>query len=392
MIRRLLAAGAVLVGVLAFTASAGATTLGLAVPPTGAGPTGCLGAGTVVGQMTDDPSTPFTVPSGGGVITQWATYTASDTPGTSVTFLVLDPVNGGSSYTVVGTDTETIPGPLPANGEASFTLATPIHAAAGDTLGIYTPAGGAICFFEGGSVPTNDVLFAATGSATTGQTLTYTGDKSTGGYALNLSATLVTTEDAGVQASTIGSPAGVGAPAVLTASVSNNGPGLTPITFTDQVPSGLQIQSAAADYGTCATSGQTVTCTITGLPVGQSATVDVFVTTSAPGSFVNNIAVTLGAGLTDPNSSNNTASATLVVNQPQPTQQCIVPKLPKITTAAARTLLKELGCTVHVSTEHSSVTKGLVIGVKGKTGSFPYHQAVTLIVSSGRKPKKRKHH
>jgi hypothetical protein len=120
--------------------------------------------------------------------------------------------------------------------------------------------------------------------------------------------------------------------------------------------------------------------------------VDVLVTASAPGSYVNNVAVALGAGLIDPTSSNNTASATLVVNQPQPTQQCIVPKLPKIPTAVARTLLTELGCTVHTSTKHSSVKKGLVIGVKGKTGSFPYHQAVTLIVSSGRKPKKHKRH
>jgi uncharacterized repeat protein (TIGR01451 family) len=391
MIRRLLAGGAVLVGVLAFTASAGATTLGLAAPPTGAAPGPCLGPGTVVGQMTDDPSTPFTVPSGGGVITQWATYTTGDTAGTSVTFLVLDPVNGGSSYTVVGTDTETIPTPLPASGEASFTLATPIHAAAGDTLGIYTAAAGAVCFFDGPQVPTNDVVFAGTGSATTGQTLTYSGVKSTGGYALNLSATLVNTEDAGVQASTIGSPAGVGAPAVLTASVSNNGPELTPISFTDQVPAGLQIQSATAGLGTCAVSGQLVTCTITGLAVGTSASVDVVVVPAAAGSYTNDVTVSV-PGSTDPTSSNNTASATLAVNQPKPTQQCIVPKLPKIPTAAARTLLKELGCTVHVSTKHSSVTKGLVIGVKGKTGSFPYHQAVTLIVSSGRKPKKRKRH
>jgi hypothetical protein len=144
-------------------------------------------------------------------------------------------------------------------------------------------------------------------------------------------------------------------------------------------------------------SGQTVTCTITGLPVGASVTVDVQVTPTTAGNYTNSARVSLGPGITDPVMANNTAASALAVTapasaaSPAPTRQCIVPKLPKIPVAAARTLLRELGCTVRTSTRHSGVKRGLVTGVKGKTGTFPYQQAVTLIVSSGPKPKKHKH-
>jgi hypothetical protein len=41
--------------------------------------------------------------------------------------------------------------------------------------------------------------------------------------------------------------------------------------------------------------------------------------------------------------------------------------------------------------DHGSGGKGLVIGLKGRTGTFPYHQSVTLIVSSGKKKKAKRH-
>jgi hypothetical protein len=191
----------------------------------------------------------------------------------------------------------------------------------------------------------------------------------------------------------------LGGSAVLRSVVTNSGPGISPISFTDAVPSGLQIESAAAGLGSCSVSGQTVTCTIIDLAVGQSSTVDVVVTPTSAGSYANAVSVALAtAGISDPTASNNAASSALVVAQPAaaapttPTRACIVPKLPKIPSAAARKLLTELGCTVRAATQHSSATKGLVIGVKGKTGTFHYHQVVTLIVSSGPKPKKRKRH
>lgn len=80
-----------------------------------------------------------------------------DTPGASVTFAVARPISGGD-YTVVGTDNETIPNPLPASGVASFTLTNPIAVQAGDTLALYSSSSGVGCYFFGGSTPASDNL------------------------------------------------------------------------------------------------------------------------------------------------------------------------------------------------------------------------------------------
>lgn len=234
-----------------------------------------------------------------------------------------------------------------------------------------------------------DTLTVPTGSG---------GTLSPAGYAMNLAVTLVPSnlEDVSVQIPATPAPMTVGVPAVLTANVTNSGPGLQPITFVDTVATGLQLQSAVAGDGTCVTSGQTATCTILGLAPGQAVPVDVVVTPSTAGGYSNLDTVSLPAGITDPNVTNNAASAPLTVAAapapPAPTQVCVVPKLPKIPVSAARTLLTELGCTVATTTRHSATAQGVVIGLAGATGTFPYQQKVTLVVSSGPKHKKHKKH
>jgi Domain of unknown function DUF11 len=381
MTRRLLVASAAVFALLVVTGNAGAATLGITAPPTGSVGGDCQPTG-VYGMVSNDPSTVFIVPAGGGEITQWETSTTEDVAGSSITMLVLAP--SGTNYSVVGYDTETIPSPLPASGEAEYTLSTPIQAAAGDALGLYSPAAN-ICFFQGGAVPGDDEVFGALGSPAVGEALTP--EVEVDGYELNIGATLVTSEDAGVQSATPTSSASVGSSAVLTSTVINNGPELSPITFVDQVPIGLAIQSAVAGSGTCVISQQTVTCTISRLAVGQSANIDVIVTPSKIGSYANGVSVSV-SGVTDPNGANNAASSTLVVAALP--QQCIVPALRKLSLASARGLLKQLGCTVRVLKQHSSVAKGLVVSVRGGVASYPYHQLITLIVSEG--PKKRKRH
>jgi hypothetical protein len=78
-----------------------------------------------------------------------------------------------------------------------------------------------------------------------------------------------------------------------------------------------------------------------------------------------------------------------VRGEPEP-RAAIVPGVRKLKLASARTVLSQLGCTVHVNHKYSSVAKGLVISASKGLGTYPYHQVVTLTVSSGRKPKKRK--
>jgi hypothetical protein len=406
MNRRLLAAVTACLAALTCVASAGAATLGITAVPAGWQGLPCPSSSQVVAQLESDPSTPFTVPAGGGFITQWQTLTKFDSPGRPLTLVVVR--FGTSTASVVATDTVVLPTPLPASGVASFTLADPIQVQAGDSLGLASQsASSATCALIGtGTMPSTDVaallvppsppaLFA-------GETLHGAG---IGQAVVDVAATLTTTEDAGVSASVFPSSLAAGGSAVLSSTVSNAGPLAQPITFVDQVPSGLQIQSATAGGGPCAVVGQTVTCTITGLPVGQSVPVEVAVTAPAAGTYTNRVSVSPDSGLSDPTLANNSASATLSVG-PAPvtpaapaatltaqvtTQACVVPGLRNTPVAVARTVLSELGCQVRVAHVHSSLRRGLVIGTRGKAGSYPHEQLITLLVSSGKKPKA-KHH
>jgi hypothetical protein len=377
---------------LAYAATASASTLGITAQPNPSSPNSCTEP-PLVGQATSAASTPYTVPAGGGTITQWQTVTTDDVAGSSLEFVVLRPVSGG--YTVVGVDTETLPSPLPVGGVASFTVATPIAVDAGDTFALYSSEAGDVCYFTGGSTPAGDTLNALDDSSlppSVGQTVAPTGPGSSpGGYTLNLAATLVQTEDVGVTTTAGPSGAAAGRPALLSSTVTNGGPGTDPVTFVDHVPAGLQINSATAGDGTCSTSGQTVTCTISGLPAGQNVPVDVVVTPTAAGKYANGVTVALRASLTDPNSANNTASATLEVGPAAPNPTCLVPKLKNTPSSVAKTVLKDLGCKVKLKRSHSSaVPKGLVIKTKPGKGRYSYRKAVTLVVSSG--PKKSKQH
>jgi Domain of unknown function DUF11/PASTA domain len=396
---RILRVCAVGLGLLfAFSANAAAstsTTLGSTTVPSGAMEGACSEAPypTVV-QSAQDPTTPYFVPAGGGVITQWQTNVTGDTPGAPLTFAVVSPSSGGD-YTVVGADSETIPDPLPASGVATFTLASPLAVEAGDTLALYSSSPDVACFFGGGSTPLDANIVAVDDAApppSAGQTLTPAescAEAGVSGCTLNVAANLVQSEDAGVTTSAVPSNGTAGYPALLSSTVSNGGPASAPITFTDTVPSGLTINAAAAGQGACSMSGQTVTCTITGLPPGQSAPVDVVVTPTATGSYTNTVSV--AASLTDPNAANNTASATLTVGASASARKCAVPKLKGVKLSLAKQLLHPLGCKAGpVRHAHSkSVHKGFVIGTRPGPGTYAAGRKITLLVSSG--PAK-KHH
>lgn len=381
----------------AYAGVASATTLGITAQPSGSSERPC-GTPDTIAQLTQDPSTPYFVPAGGGNITQWQTLTASDTPGDPIEFVVLRPAGGGS-YTVVGSDLETIPNPLPSGGVASYTLASPIAVAAGDTFGLYSSTGNVGCYFNGGSTPSGDTLIALADSSpppSAGHSLTQAGPTSGANFTMNLAATLVPShQDAGVTTTAGPSGAAVGRPALLTSTVTDGGPASDPLTFVDQVPNGLAIDSAVAGDGNCSTSGQTVTCTISGLAVGQSVPVDVVVTPAAAGSYTNSVSVAVGSGLSDPNPANNSASAALAVGPPvsvTPAQKCIVPRLRNTPSAIAKAVLTDLGCKVRTTRSHSrTVRRGLVVKTKPGPGTYGYRKTIAVVVSSGPTKKQKKH-
>jgi hypothetical protein len=385
-------AGAVAVlGLLVLPALANASTLGITAQPSGSSASTC-DSSVAFAQVAEASGTPYIVPAGGGLITGWETVvTTDDTAGSSLEFIVVGPAS--SEYTVVGTDTETLPSPLPAaGGLVSFPLTTPIAVQAGDTIGLYSASvGGVDCYFASGSTPTGADIAALgfpTNPPAAGETSTLN-NSAPFTSEIDVAATLVQNQDAAVTTSAGSSGASAGQAALLSSTVTDNGPGAAPITFTDPVPSGLTIDSAVAGDGTCSASGQTVTCTISGLAVGQSAPVDVVVTPSSPGTYTKHVSVAVGAGLTDPNLANNSASETLTVGRSVPAK-CVVPALKGASQSLAKALLKDLGCKVKTAKAHSkSVHKGSVVKSKPGKGSYAYQRTITLVISSGPKKKKK---
>jgi hypothetical protein len=380
----LLGLGAALALAVPATASAD-TTLGTTTQPTGSTTEGCTGA--LGAQIGSDAGTPYAVPAP-GKITQWQTNTNTDTAGAPLSLLVLRPI-GGSSYTVVGVDSESVPNPLPAGGVATFTILTPLAVDPGDVLGLYSMSG-VNCAWSGTGVPADDVLGAALAASVPAAGSTVTMAASLPNWLVDLAATFApANEDAAVTTSTSPTNAAAGLPAVLSSTVTNNGPASAPITFTDHVPSALTIDSAVAGNGSCATSGQTVTCTVSGLSAGQSAPVNVVVTPSAAGSYANSVSVS-PVGAIDNNAANDSASATLAVGPAALPAKCVVPSLRDAPSRVARTVLGDLGCQVKTAQAHSKhVREGLVIQTKPGPGTYAHQATITLLISSG---PKRSHH
>jgi hypothetical protein len=368
-------------------------TLGSTAQPSGSTPGLCFtnaddpSENDVVVQLTSGTSPTYTVPAGGETIREWGTNTTGDTPATPLTLVVLRPSSGGGD-TVVGADSETLPGRLFTDEDAVFTIAHPIDAKGGDELALYSSASGGaeppVCYWDGGSTSAADGLDSVTepGSPAAGQTLSEDIDMGQTGPSFTLDLAVNQNQDAGV---TTAAPTAAAAhrAAVLSSTVSNAGPTVAPITFVDDVPAGLKLDSAVAGKGACAISGHKVTCTIDQLAAGQSVPVDVVVTPAARGFYVNHVTATAAA--LDPNAANDQASSTLGVTA-LAVDGCVVPRLGRTPVTAARTVLTHLGCRVEVTQQHSrAVHAGNVIETRPGPGHYRFETRIELVVSSGRR-------
>jgi len=91
----------------------------------------------------------------------------------------------------------------------------------------------------------------------------------------------------------------------------NNGPAVaTNVTVTDTLPSGVAFVSATSTQGNCNGSGP-VNCNLGSLTVGSSAIITIVVTPQTTGEIANT--ATVSASETDFDSSNNTATATTLI-------------------------------------------------------------------------------
>jgi hypothetical protein len=367
------------------------STLGSVTQPSGSSPNMCSPT-EIEGQVLSSSAEPFTAP-GGGWITRWQTNTAADHAGDSLTLVVLRPSGTTGDFTIVALDPETLPSPLPAGNVVTFVPSAPIAVQGRDTLGLIGPSS-SVCYFSGGDVPDGGIIAHFADSApSVGQNLSTT-SVAAGSTALDLAATFVpTSEDAGVTTTAGPGNATAGYPAVLSSTVTNAGLDSLPITFTDQVPAGLRINSAVAGSGTCTTAMQTVTCTLD-LARGASAPVQIVVTPGTNGSYQNDVTVSPPSGVPDFNPGNDNASSVLLVLPPAsrpPTARCVVPRLRGIQAWFAQRVLGLLGCQVgKVTHVHSrNVAKGSVIGTTPGAGTYAAEKVVTVQVSSG--PAKKRH-
>jgi uncharacterized repeat protein (TIGR01451 family) len=374
---------------VAMVSSASGLTLGTTTIPSGAAPSGCS-AGSFFTERATDASYQYTVPAGGGAITSWSANTVSATPGTSLTLLVLRP--GSGEYTVVGFDTETLPNPLPGSGVATFNLASPIAVSGGEVIGLYGSASTVACYFSGGTIPPAEEIAAGAPVGSPSVGAAYKATANAPGYLVNVSANLVNTQDVGVTGAATPSSITAGGAAEYAFTVSNGGAASGSITFTDAIPSGLKIFTAVAGSGSCSTTGQTVTCTISGLHPGASAPVSVIVSAAAAGNYPDSAAVS--ASLADPNPANNSTSTTLTVSNP-PAPPCKTVRLTGLQLAFAKQLIGALNCKVGKVTSKASksVRKGLVISTNPGAGqTLAAGSAVSVVVSSGPPKKKKKKH
>ncbi len=98
-----------------------------------------------------------------------------------------------------------------------------------------------------------------------------------------------------------------------TVGVSNGGPSpATGVTLTDTLPTSVTFRSATPTQGSCSLLGSTVTCPLGSLPRTASATVTIVVIPNSPGTITNT--ATVSGNEPDPNSANNSASASTTVN------------------------------------------------------------------------------
>jgi len=111
-------------------------------------------------------------------------------------------------------------------------------------------------------------------------------------------------------------PGQVGVPLSYRIIATNNGPAVaTNVSVADTLPAGVTFVSATTTQGNC-NGTTTVNCNLGSLTVGASAIVTIVVTPSANGQITNSATVT--ATETDSDSTNNTASATTLIQPAAP--------------------------------------------------------------------------
>lgn len=146
----------------------------------------------------------------------------------------------------------------------------------------------------------------------------------------NFTTAVKSTADLSLTLSDSPDPVSIGTNLTFALGVTNSGPDeATAVTLSDPLPAGTTFVSATASQGSCTQSAGMVVCNLGALASGASASVSVVVSPTVANSLTNT--AVLAAHETDPNPTNNTASAattvsrlptvTLVATDPQASEQ-----------------------------------------------------------------------
>lgn len=123
-----------------------------------------------------------------------------------------------------------------------------------------------------------------------------------------------------------------GEPVVFTITLRNDGPAeAVDVVVRDTPPEGLAVLRADGDAVGCQLQGTVVRCVFAALPAGATRTLRVTAAATAPGSYVNAVAVE--AATPDPDAANNAAAATVRVQALPP--EVPAPRFPVGVTVAA---------------------------------------------------------
>jgi uncharacterized repeat protein (TIGR01451 family) len=230
-----------------------------------------------------------------------------------------DPVTVGNNltYTIVVSN-----GPAPDTGVvvADTLPANVTFVSAMSTQGNCSLAGSGIVTCNLGSMAasaaaTITIVVTPTVAGTISNTATVKGNEPDANQANNTAAVTTTVNpaaDLSVTKSDSPDPVIAGNNLTYMVVVTNNGPSpSTGVTLTDILPATVTFVSASSTQGTCPQSGGTVICGIGSLNNRSTATMTIVVTPSAAGSITNTASVR--ANETDPNSANNSATASTTV-------------------------------------------------------------------------------
>lgn len=135
-------------------------------------------------------------------------------------------------------------------------------------------------------------------------------------FSANLNVVNASSADLSLTNTASPNPGQAGLPLSYRLVASNNGPGTaTNVQLADTLPAGVTFGSASTTQGSCSGNGP-VNCSLGSLAAGNSAIVTITVTPSSSGQIVNSASVS--ATETDPDSTNNAASATTLIQPAAP--------------------------------------------------------------------------